>query len=231
MSACKTGLGSFTPSTIRTSAGSIRNDSIQQIYLTQYGHNSSGIAGEQKTSTPHEPTVHTYTQSRYDHFLPSHRLHVWQNIHNVCVYGICFWHHSHLLSFGWSSLLSVPSSLDSLVPPQFPLFKAAPFDSELFCAWLHGFLCFFSSCFSCFSSSRYLFSSWHLALSSAFLFCSSFFFSLSCFRFSFSSSSCFFFKAFSSRILRESALVRTLAPETVWEDFLDFGVSGAGLTR
>ena len=61
----------------------------------------------------------------------------------ICVYGICFWHHSHLLSFGWSSLLSVSSSLDSLVPPQFPLFKAAPFDSELFCAWLRGFLCFF----------------------------------------------------------------------------------------
>jgi len=126
---------------------------------------------KQKMSSPHEATVHSYTQSRYDHFL----LHIVTIF--VCVYGICFWHHSHLPSFGWSSLLSVSSSLDSSVPPQFPLFKAAPFDSELLCAWLCGFLCLFSSCFSFFSSSRYLFSSWHLALSSAFLFCSSFFFS------------------------------------------------------
>ena len=135
-----------------------------------------------------------------------------------------------LFLLGWSSSLLVSSWASS----QFPPFLAAPFSSELFCFCVRC-LCSLSSCFSLFSPSRCLFSTSRFALSSAFFFSSSSFFfcfcSLSCFHLSFSSSSCFFFKAFSSRNLNESALVRTLAPETVCEDFLDFGVTGTGLTR
>ena len=152
------------------------------------------------------------------------------NIHNIC---LCLW---HLFLTSLSPSLIV-IAICVFISGLFSSFTISIVSSTLrqwtLLCMITWFPCFFSSYFSFFSVSHYLFSSWHLALSSAFLFCSSFFFyfcSLSCFHFSFSSSSCFFFKAFFSRILIESALVRTLAPETVWEDFLDFGVSGAGLT-
>ena len=44
---------------------------------------------KQKMSSPHEAIVHSYTQSRYDHLLPLHHPHTWQNIHSI---RLCLWH-------------------------------------------------------------------------------------------------------------------------------------------
>jgi len=139
--ACNTGLGSFTPSIARISfclsTGSIRKDSIQTLHIRDTTHQTLLVkTGNEQSAWSLHPQLRTLNSGVVIFFL--HIIFICGRTYTtfICVYGICFWHHSHLL---WSSLLSVFSSLDCLVPSQFPL-SAAPFDSELFCVWLRGFL-------------------------------------------------------------------------------------------
>ena len=130
--ACNTGLGSFTLSiatiSFCSSTGSIRKDSLQ----TLHSMDTTQLV-KQEMNSPFEATIHSYIHSiqvsSFSSFTSSSCICGRTYTTFVCVYGICFWHHSYLLSC-WLIVIT-----NSLFPSQLLSFKAAPFDNELLCAW------------------------------------------------------------------------------------------------
>ena len=190
----------------------------QLTNLTQHGYNSAGETGNEQSVWSHHPQLHTLNPGIIIFFLHIIFMHMWQNIHNI---RLCLWH------LFLTSLL--PSFLLADRHHEFFIsFATSIIQSSTLRQWTP--LCMINFRLLQLLLPRCLFSSWCFTLSSNFLFCS--FFSTSAPSLTFVSLSLHLPAAFSRLSLQGiSALVRTLAPETVWEDLLNFWVTGAGLAR
>jgi len=194
-----------------SSTGSIRKDSIQTLHIMDTTHQTLLVkTGNEQSAWSHHPQLCIYTQFRCRHFLPSHYLHMWQNIHNI---RLCLWHLFltsllYLLSC-WLIVITISVFMSGF----FISFTTSIIQSSTFRQWT--LLCMITFSFSSHvASSPHVASSLPYVASSLLPFYFEFnfsllfflfrFCSLSYFCFSFSSSSCCFFKAFSSRNLSTS---------------------------